>query len=408
MALINENFLNIPSDYLFSEVAKKVKSYKVTRPKRKIIDFGVSDVTQPIPSVVAEAMHKAVDDLSKADSFHGYTPKNGYSFLRDAIIKHEYAARGVSIEGGEIFINEGAKSDTGNIGDILGQDNCVGVIDPAYPVYINSNVIYGRAGISEGGIWSNIVYIPCTAETDFIPDLPSGKLDILYLSYPNNPTGTVLTKEELKKWVDYALANDVLILFDASYEAFIQDSTIPHSIYEIKGAKKVAIEFRSYSRTLAFTGVRCGYTVIPKELNGFTLDGTEVSLNKLWRRRQDIKYNGASYIAQRGAEASYTPAGMAQVKELVDYYMTNARLLKEGFTDSGLKVYGGNNAPFIWVRSPRSMTSWKFFDNILYEYNIVGTPGCGFGPSGDCFLRFSALGSREDTEEAANRLRKKL
>lgn len=406
MALVNENFLNLPTDYLFSEIAKRVNSYRVTQPKKKIIDLGIADVTHPIPSVIIEAMHKAVEELAHAESFRGYSPEQGYSFLKDAIIKHDYASRGVNIEGSEIFINDGAKSDTGNIGDILSQDNCVGVIDPVYPVYIDTSVMDGRAGVMEEGRWSNIVYIPCTAENDFIPELPPNKVDILYLCYPNNPTGTVLTKKELKKWVDYALANNVLILFDATYEAFIQGPGIPHSIYEIRGAKKVAIEFRSYSKTLGFTGVRCGYTIVPKELNGFTRNSKEVKLNQLWKRRQSTKFNGTSYIAQRGAEASYTPKGAAQVKELINYYITNAKLLKSGFEYSGLKVYGGEHAPYLWVKAPRGMSSLKFFDNALYEYSLVGSPGVGFGPNGEGYLRFTAFSSRENILEAIHRLKR--
>lgn len=404
MALINEHFLKLQSNYLFSDIAKKVNSFKVTHPQAKIIRMGIGDVTQPLAPAVIEAMHKAVDEMASESTFHGYGPEQGYSFLIDAILKNDYASRGISLEPSEIFISDGAKSDCGNIGDILRHDNSIGVLDPVYPVYIDSNVMAGRTGTMENGRWSDVVYIPCTAENGFVPDLPSRRVDILYLCYPNNPTGTTLTKEELKKWVNYALANDVLIMYDSAYEAYIQDPSIPHSIYEIKGAKKVAIEFRSFSKTAGFTGVRCGYTVVPKELNGFTLDGERVPLNRLWNRRQCTKFNGTSYITQRGAEAVYSPAGKVQVKETIQYYMTNARIMKEGLRACGLQVYGGDNAPYLWVKTPDGLSSWKFFDQLLYEVNIVGTPGVGFGPSGEGYLRLTAFGDRKDTEEAMERL----
>jgi LL-diaminopimelate aminotransferase len=408
MALVNEHFLKLSDNYLFSDIAKKVNAFKVTHPKDKVINLGIGDVTRPLPKAVRDAMHKAVDEMSKAETFRGYGPEQGYSFLTDAIIKHDFASRGISFEPNEIFINDGAKSDTGNIGDILRHDNSVGVTDPIYPVYIDSNVMAGRAGVLESGKWSNIVYIPCTAENDFIPELPSRRIDILYLCFPNNPTGTTLTKDALKMWVNYALTNDVLILYDAAYERFICDPDIPHSIYEIKGAKKVAIEFRSFSKTAGFTGVRCGYTVIPKELIGFTLTGSKIQLNYLWSRRQSTKFNGTSYITQRGAEAIYTPEGAVQVQENIDYYMTNAKILKQGLIACGLNVFGGDNAPYIWIRTPNKTRSWKFFDRLLYEIAIAGTPGVGFGPSGEGYFRFTAFGNRENTEEAVSRLKKWL
>ncbi len=408
MALINEHFTKLSNSYLFSDIARKVNSFKVTHPKDKIIRMGIGDATQPLPAAVREAMHKAVDEMGSKDTFRGYGPDHGYSFLIDAIIKNDYASRGVFIEPGEVFIGDGAKSDTGNIGDILRHDNSIGLTDPVYPAYIDANVMSGRTGMLENGKWSDVVYIPCTEENNFIPELPSRRVDILYLCYPNNPTGTTLTRQELKKWVNYALANDVLIMYDTAYEAYIQDPDIPHSIYEIKGAKKVAIEFRSYSKTAGFTGVRCGYTVVPKELNGFTLDGERVSLNKLWGRRQSTKFNGTSYITQRGAEAIYSPEGKQQVKDLIDYYMTNARIMKEGLEDCGLKVYGGENAPYLWLKCPDGLTSWKFFDKLLYEVKIVGTPGVGFGPSGEGYFRLTGFGDREDTIEAMARLKKWL
>lgn len=408
MALVNEHFLKLPGNYLFSDIAKKVNTYKVTHPKEKIIRLGIGDVTQPLTPAIIEAMHKAVDEMAVQETFRGYGPEQGYSFLIDTILKNDFASRGISLEPSEIFISDGAKSDTGNIGDILRHDNSVGVTDPVYPVYIDSNVMGARAGNLESGKWSNIVYIPCLAENDFIPELPSRRVDILYLCYPNNPTGTTLTKDELKRWVNYALANDTLILFDAAYEAYIQDPDIPHSIYEIKGAKKVAIEFRSFSKTAGFTGMRCGYTVVPKELNGFTLEGERVQLNKLWNRRQCTKFNGTNYITQRAAEAVYSPEGKEQVKEIINYYMTNARIMKEGLQQCGLKVYGGDNAPYLWIKTPKGLTSWKFFEKMLYEVSIVGTPGVGFGPSGEGYLRLTAFGDRDNTLEAMARLKKWL
>ena len=409
MALINENFLKLPGNYLFSDIAKKVNTYKVTHPKEKIIRLGIGDVTQPLAPAIIEAMHKAVDEMAVQETFRGYGPEQGYSFLIETNIKNDYASRGITLDANEIFISDGAKSDTGNIGDILRHDNSVGVTDPVYPVYIDSNVMSGRAGnIESGGKWSNVVYIPCLAENDFIPELPSRRVDILYLCYPNNPTGTTLTKDELKRWVNYALANDTLILFDAAYEAYIQDPDIPHSIYEIKGAKKVAIEFRSFSKTAGFTGMRCGYTVVPKELNGFTLEGERVQLNKLWNRRQCTKFNGTNYITQRAAEAVYSPEGKEQVKEIINYYMTNARIMKEGLQQCGLKVFGGDNAPYLWIKTPNGLSSWKFFEKMLYEVSIVGTPGVGFGPSGEGYLRLTAFGDRDNTLEAMARLKKWL
>ena len=408
MAHVNEHFLKLPGNYLFSDIAKKVNTYKVTHPKEKIIRLGIGDVTQPLAPAIIEAMHKAVDEMAVQETFRGYGPEQGYSFLIDTILKNDFASRGISLEPSEIFISDGAKSDTGNIGDILRHDNSVGVTDPVYPVYIDSNVMGARAGNLESGKWSNIVYIPCLAENDFIPELPSRRVDILYLCYPNNPTGTTLTKDELKRWVNYALANDTLILFDAAYEAYIQDPDIPHSIYEIKGAKKVAIEFRSFSKTAGFTGMRCGYTVVPKELNGFTLEGERVQLNKLWNRRQCTKFNGTNYITQRAAEAVYSPEGKEQVKEIINYYMTNARIMKEGLQQCGLKVYGGDNAPYLWIKTPKGLTSWKFFEKMLYEVSIVGTPGVGFGPSGEGYLRLTAFGDRDNTLEAMARLKKWL
>lgn len=406
MALVNEHFLKLPNNYLFSDIAKKVNAFKVSHPKKDIVRLGIGDVTRPLPQASIEAMHKAVDELASKDTFRGYGPEQGYDFLIEAILKNDYASRGVHLEPNEIFVSDGAKSDTGNIGDILRHDNSIGVTDPIYPVYIDSNVMCGRAGVLENGRWSNVVYLPCLSENNFIPAIPDRRIDILYLCYPNNPTGTVISKAELKKWVNYALKNDTLILYDAAYEAYIQDPEIPHSIYEIKGAKKVAIEFRSFSKTAGFTGVRCGYTVVPKELTAATLEGKRIPLNRLWNRRQCTKFNGTSYITQRGAEAIYSPEGKEQVKATIQYYMTNARIMKEGLEDIGLKVFGGENAPYLWVKTPQGISSWKFFEQMLYEANVVGTPGVGFGPSGEGYIRLTAFGERADCEEAMRRIRK--
>ena len=409
MALVNEHFLKLPGSYLFSDIAKKINTFRITHPKQDVIRLGIGDVTRPLPQACIQAMHKAVDEMADAKTFHGYGPEQGYDFLIDAVIKHDYAPRGIHFSPQEIFINDGAKSDTGNIGDILRHDNSVGVTDPIYPVYIDSNVMCVRAGIlEENGKWSNVTYMPCTAANNFIPEIPDKRIDIIYLCYPNNPTGTTLTKEELKKWVNYALANDCLIMYDSAYEAYIQDPNIPHSIYEIKGAKKVAIEFRSFSKTAGFTGVRCGYTIVPKELNAFTLAGERVPLNRMWNRRQCTKFNGTSYITQRGAEAVYSPEGKEQVRKTIDYYMANARIMRESLQSCGLRVYGGENAPYIWLKTPDGLSSWKFFDKLLYEVNIVGTPGVGFGPGGEGFLRLTAFGDRDDTLEAMSRLKKWL
>ena len=408
MALVNEHFLKLPNNYLFSDIAKKVNAFKVSHPKTDLIRLGIGDVTRPLPQASIEAMHKAVDELANKETFHGYGPEQGYDFLIDAVIRNDYAPRGVYLEPGEVFISDGAKSDTGNIGDILRHDNSIGVTDPIYPVYIDSNVMCGRAGILEDGRWSNVVYLPCLSENNFVPEIPDRRIDILYLCYPNNPTGTVISKAELKKWVNYALENDTLLLYDAAYEAYIQDPDIPHSIYEIKGAKKVAIEFRSFSKTAGFTGVRCGYTVVPKELTAATLEGERIPLNRMWTRRQCTKFNVTSYITQRGAEAIYTPEGKKQVKAIIQYYMANARIMKEALESTGLKVFGGENAPYLWVKTPGEVNSWKFFEQMLYEANVVGTPGVGFGPSGEGYIRLTAFGERADCEEAMKRIRKWL
>lgn len=408
MALVNENFLKLSPSYLFSDIAKKVTAFKTAHPEADVIRLGIGDVTQPLAPAVIEAMHKAVDEMANMDTFRGYGPEQGYKFLQEAIIKNDLAPRGIHFDVSEIFINDGAKSDTGNIGDILAKDNIIGVTDPIYPVYIDSNVMAGRAGENIDGLWSNIVYMPCNGENGFVPALPKQRVDVVYLCYPNNPTGTVISRDELKKWVDYALANDTVIMYDAAYEAYIQDPDIPHSIYEIKGAKKCAIEFHSYSKTAGFTGVRCGYTIVPKELMAVTVDGKKVDLNKLWNRRQCTKFNGTSYITQRAAEAIYSPEGKEQIKATIAYYMENARIMRESFAEMGIQTYGGENAPYIWVKTPDGMTSWEFFDALLYQANVVGTPGVGFGPAGEGYFRFTAFGTKEDCLEAMKRVKKWL
>ena len=344
MALVNEEFMKLPNNYLFADIAKKVNAFKVSHPNERVISLGIGDVTQPLCPAVIKAMHKAVDEMALQSSFRGYGPEQGYTFLQEAIIRNDFAPRGIHLEPSEVFVNDGAKSDTGNIGDILREDNSIGVTDPIYPVYIDSNVMSGRAGTLKDGRWSNITYMPCLTDNDFVPQIPDHRVDIIYLCYPNNPTGTVISKAELKKWVDYALKNDTLIMYDAAYEAYIQDPEIPHSIYEIKGAKKVAIEFHSFSKTAGFTGVRCGYTVIPKELTAVKLDGERVQLNPMWNRRQCTKFNGTSYISQRAAEAIYTPEGKEQIKATIDYYMTNAKIMRKTLTEMGLNIYGG----YLW------------------------------------------------------------
>ena len=404
MAHVNENFLKLPGSYLFSDIAKKVKAYQESHPDKRLIRLGIGDVTRPLPQTSIEAMHRAVDEMANKSTFHGYGPEQGYDFLIDTIIKNDFEPRGIELSSSEVFISDGAKSDTGNIGDILGLDNKVAVTDPVYPVYVDSNVMGGRAGQLNGKQWSDITYMPCTAENNFIPSIPSNRIDVIYLCYPNNPTGTTLTKTELKKWVDYALSHDALILFDAAYEAYIREDDIPHSIFEIEGAKRCAIEFRSFSKTAGFTGVRCGYTVIPKEVTATTATGERVALNALWNRRQCTKFNGTSYITQRGAEAIYSKEGKQQVRETIDYYMENARIMREGLTAAGIQVFGGKNAPYLWVKTPEGFTSWQFFDHLLNEANIVSTPGVGFGPSGEGYLRLTAFGQREDCIEAIQRI----
>ena len=406
MALVNVHFLNLQNNYLFADIAKKVNAFKVMHPKADVISLGIGDVTQPLAPAVIEAMHRATDEMATREGFHGYGPEQGYAFLREAILKNDFLPRGIHLDVDEVFINDGAKSDTGNIQELLHWDNFIGVTDPIYPVYIDSNVMIGRCGTFENGRWTNVVYMPCTAENGFTPSIPKDRhMDVIYLCYPNNPTGTVITKQELRKWVNYALKNDALILYDAAYQAYIRDPEIPHSIYEIRGARKCAIEFHSYSKTAGFTGIRCGYTIVPKDLTVADFEGNRHSVHQLWNRRQCTKFNGASYISQRAAEAIYTPEGKVQIQATIDYYMANARLMLDTLRSLGYEVYGGENAPYIWMRTPDSTTSWQFFEELLYGANVVCTPGVGFGPSGEGYVRFTAFGSRETTEEALKRIK---
>ena len=405
MALVNDHFLKLPENYLFSDIAKRVNVFKAQNPKADVISLGIGDVTRPLPDCVVDAIHRAADEMAKVNTFRGYGPEQGYDFLRKAILRNDFLARGIHLSADEIFVSDGAKSDTGNFQELFRWDNSIAVIDPIYPVYIDSNAMIGRAGtVGADGRWTNVIYLPCNAENNFVPDLPKQRVDVIYLCYPNNPTGTTLSRDELRRWVDYALKNDTLILFDAAYEAYIRHDDIPHSIYEIKGARKCAVEFHSYSKTAGFTGIRCGYTVVPHDVSVSTLTGERIPLNKLWKRRQCTKFNGASYLSQRAAEAVYTPEGREQVMQTIDYYMQNANRMKARLSDIGLKVYGGNDAPYLWVQTPDGMTSWRFFEQMLYGAHVVCTPGVGFGPSGEGFVRLTAFASHQQTDEALDRI----
>ena len=405
MFRINDNFTKLPASYLFSEVARRVKAYSESHPDVEIIRMGIGDVTRPLCPAVISALHAAVDDEGRGETFHGYGPEQGYAFLSEKIAETDYRKRGIDIEPDEIFISDGAKSDTGNIGDILSTANMVAVTDPVYPVYVDTNVMAGRAGeLGADGRWDRIEYLPCTSENSFVPSLPVNNPDVIYLCYPNNPTGTTLTREQLKVWVEYCKEHGALLLFDAAYEAYIREEDVPHSIYEIEGAKEVAIEFRSFSKTAGFTGIRLGYTVVPKALKGMDANGEKVALNGLWRRRQTTKFNGASYLTQRGAEALYTPEGQRQMKESVDYYLENAAMLRAGLAEAGYEVVGGINSPYIWLKTPGTMTSWEFFDYLLDRYHIVGTPGSGFGPAGEGYFRLTAFNTHENTRRCVERL----
>lgn len=402
---INENYLKLPGSYLFSEINRRATAYAAANPEKKLIKLGIGDVTRPLPAAVLEAMHKAVDEMGSSETFRGYGPEQGYDFLRNAIVANDYAPRGVELAADEIFVSDGAKSDCGNIVDIFGLDNVVAVCDPVYPVYVDTNAMAGRAGeFNENtGMWSGLHYMPCTAENGFSPEIPKCKVDLIYLCFPNNPTGAVATKAQLKAWVDYANANDAVILYDSAYEAFITESDIPRSIYEIEGAKTCAIEFRSFSKTAGFTGTRCAYTVVPKQLQR-----GGASLNAMWNRRQCTKFNGVPYVTQRGAEAVYSVDGKAQVKENLAYYQKNAAVIFNGLKSAGLTVSGGVNSPYIWCKTPDGLGSWEFFDRLLEQANVVTTPGAGFGPSGEGYIRLTAFGAAEATEEAVERIKKIL
>ncbi|MTF37584.1 LL-diaminopimelate aminotransferase [Cyanobacterium aponinum] len=405
MARINDNYLKLKAGYLFPEIARRVNAFAQANPDAKIIKLGIGDVTEPLPQACRSAMVKAVEDMGDRANFKGYGPEQGYLWLREAIATNDFQARGCDISPDEIFISDGSKCDTGNILDIFGKDNKIAVTDPVYPVYVDTNVMAGHTGeANEKGEYEGLVYLPISAENDFTAELPNEAVDLIYLCFPNNPTGATATKEYLQKWVDYAKANDSIILFDAAYEAFITDPTLPHSIYEIEGAKECAIEFRSFSKNAGFTGTRCALTVVPKTLKGKANDGSEVELWKLWNRRQSTKFNGVSYIVQRGAEAVYSPEGKAQIKELVNFYLENAKIIREELTKAGLTVYGGVNAPYVWVKTPDGLSSWDFFDKLLHNDNVVGTPGSGFGAAGEGYFRLSAFNSRENVIEAMRRI----
>ena len=405
MVQVNENYLKLKAGYLFPEIAKRVKIYSQSNKSAEIIKLGIGDVTEPLPRACIKAMGKALDDMGTKDGFRGYGPEQGYSWLRGKISEHDFISRGCQISPEEIFVSDGSKCDSSNILDILGKDNSIAVTDPVYPVYVDSNVMTGRTGDSlENGTYQGLTYLPINEGNNFLPELPEKKVDILYLCFPNNPTGATINKAELKKWVDYALQNKSLILFDAAYEAFIQDNDIPHSIYEIEGAKDCAIEFRSFSKNAGFTGVRCAFTVIPKNLKGLSSTNEEIELWPLWNRRQSTKFNGVSYVVQKGAEAVYSLEGKKQVRGLIDFYMENAKIMKNKLQNSGYKVYGGDNAPYIWIKVPDQMTSWDFFDFLLQKVSVVGTPGSGFGLAGEGYFRLSAFNSRSNVLDAMERI----
>ena len=398
---------NFPAIISFPRLPRKISKYKDEHPEADIIRLGIGDVTQPLVSAVIDGFQKAVSEMGEAKTFRGYGPEQGYSFLINQIIANDYRPLGVELSEDEVFISDGAKCDTGNIQEIFGLDNIIAVTDPVYPVYVDSNVMAGRSGkLGADGRYEKIVYLPCTEANGLKPELPRTKVDLIYLCFPNNPTGMTLTKDELKVWVDYARSNKAIILFDAAYEAYIQEKGIPHSIYEVDGGKEVAVEFRSFSKTAGFTGTRCAYTVVPKSLMAYDSTGKAHELNKLWLRRQTTKFNGVSYPVQAAAAATYTDEGKKQIKEVIKYYMTNAAIIREGLQKLGFKIYGGINAPYIWLKTPGNLTSWEFFDKLLNEVQIVGTPGSGFGPSGEGFFRLTAFGSRENTEKAMERMKK--
>ncbi|MEH2259050.1 LL-diaminopimelate aminotransferase [Nostoc sp.] len=405
MATINDNYLKLKAGYLFPEIARRVNAFAEANSNAKIIRLGIGDVTEPLPEACRTAMIKAVEEMGDRNTFKGYGPEQGYAWLREKIATHDFQARGADIDASEIFISDGSKCDTGNILEIFGHDNLIAVTDPVYPVYVDTNVMVGNTGnANDKGEFEGLVYLPITAENNFTGEIPSKKVDLIYLCFPNNPTGATATKEYLKTWVDYAKANNSIIFFDAAYEAYITDPSIPHSIYEIEGAREVAIEFRSFSKNAGFTGTRCALTVVPKTLTAKAADGSDVELWKLWNRRQSTKFNGVSYIVQRGAEAVYSEEGHAQIKGLVSFYLENAKIIREKLTAAGLSVYGGVNAPYVWVKTPNGLSSWEFFDKLLQTVNVVGTPGSGFGAAGEGYFRISAFNSRENVEEAMKRI----
>ncbi len=406
MAFINENYLKLQAGYLFPEIGRRVNEFVAANPGKKVIRMGIGDVTQPLVPSVVKAFHEGVEEMAAVSTFKGYGPEQGYVFLREAIAKNSYQIRGMDISADEIFVSDGSKCDTGNIQEIFGNQNKIAICDPVYPVYADTTVMAGKTGVCQSnGYYDGIIYMPCTAENGFIPELPTETPDLIFLCYPNNPTGTVASKEELKKWVDYAIENKSIILYDAAYEAFIKDDEIPRSIFEIEGAKNVAMEFRSFSKTAGFTGTRCAFTVIPEELMAFDKDGKAHQVKKLWNRRQSTKFNGVSYPVQKAAAAIFTDEGKKEVKEVISYYMENARIMKESLAAAGYTVFGGENAPYIWVKTKNGLKSWEFFDKVLMEANVVGTPGSGFGPAGEGYFRFSAFADRENVWEAMERIK---
>ncbi|MBD2080385.1 LL-diaminopimelate aminotransferase [Leptolyngbya sp. FACHB-17] len=409
MATVNDNYLKLKAGYLFPEIARRVNAFAQANPDAPIIRLGIGDVTEPLPEACRQAMIKAVEDMGDRSLFKGYGPEQGYEWLREKIAKHDFQARGCEIDASEIFVSDGSKCDTGNILEIFGHDNTIAVTDPVYPVYVDTNVMAGNTGeANDRGEYAGLVYLPISAENNFTAEIPSQKVDLVYLCFPNNPTGAVATKEYLKAWVDYAKANGTIIFFDAAYEAYVTDESLPRSIYEIEGARNCAIEFRSFSKNAGFTGTRCALTVVPKTLTAKAADGSDVELWKLWNRRQSTKFNGVSYIVQRGAEAVYSEEGQAQIKTLVNFYLENAKIIREELTKAGLSVYGGVNAPYVWVKTPNGLSSWDFFDKLLNVCNVVGTPGSGFGAAGEGYFRISAFNSRENVVEAMKRITAKF
>jgi len=406
MAKVNENYLKLKAGYLFPEIGRRVSEFQTNNPEAKVIKMGIGDVTMPLVPSIIDAFHEGVKEMGDKATFKGYGPEQGYAFLRETIAKNDYQDQGVDISADEIFVSDGSKCDTGNILEIFGHDNKIAVQDPVYPVYVDTSVMGGRTGeLQASGYYDNLIYMPCTAANNFTPEFPSEKADIIFLCYPNNPTGTTATYDELKKWVDYAIKNESVILFDAAYEGFITEDDVPHSIYEIEGAKKVAIEFRSFSKKAGFTGTRLGFTVVPNELMVKTNAGEDVQLKGLWSRRQSTKFNGASYPVQKAATAAYSEQGKKEIQDVIDFYMENARIMRESLAEMGYEVYGGVNAPYVWIKSSDDMLSWDLFDKFLNEAHLVGTPGSGFGPSGEGYFRFSAFADRDSVNEAMDRIK---